>query len=156
MRILLATAVLLALGVSPAMDQMGIRQAPAMAHAGMHHAPAMAHAGMHHAPAMAPGGMRHNTVHGARVHRQLHRHLALRNEHFGQAAGFAPFFGDAFDTFGFDEPMPAPIDTGVALASPLPTLPRPPRHPGDDRATVETTPFGVTVIRGPGSRHIAQ
>ena len=148
MRILLALAILLALGVSPAAAQ-GMRQAPVMAPAGMHH-------GM----AMAPRGMRRNAVHGARVHRQLHRHLAFRNARFGHTAGFAPFFGggffgDAFDTLGFEEPMPAPVDTGVALASPLPTMPRPPRHPGDDRATVETTPFGVTVIRGPGSRHVA-
>ena len=143
MRILLALTLLLALGVPPASAQKGTQPTPVAAHAGVAHA-----------PVMAQGRLGHHAAHGVRLHRERHRHLVLRNAHFGRTAGFAPFFWS--DTVGaYEEPALAPAEEGVAPAGPLPPFPRPLRHPGDDRATIETTPFGVTVIRGPGSRHIA-
>ena len=46
---------------------------------------------------------------------------------------------------------------GNAAAVPAPAYfppPRPPRLAADERPSVETTAQGVTIIRGPGSRHL--
>ena len=58
------------------------------------------------------------------------------------------FGGTGYDLGGFVDPPagPAREPTVIAMAPP-------PRPLGDDRATVETTASGVTIIRGPGSHH---
>jgi len=80
------------------------------------------------------------------------------------------FFGErerkdherAIADFPWDYPFGWGGDTWTSPTAAYPVAPAPPPAaaaaavPGDDRATVETTPEGVTIVRGPGSRHIAR
>lgn len=51
---------------------------------------------------------------------------------------------------------PAGLPPVIIMVSPPQAAPPKPRRPEQEaRATVEKTPEGVTVVRGPGSRHIA-
>jgi hypothetical protein len=90
----------------------------------------------------------------------LHGRHQVRPFFFGQARGRR----DGLPGFGYWGDIPDYWDWGglpptydPAPAAGLVGFP-PPRPPvaQDERASVETTPQGVTIIRGPGSRHIAE
>ncbi len=89
-----------------------------------------------------------------------HVHVPLRipfrhHPHFARSPDF-------FLPFGFVQPAPgflggaldgiAGADAPNAVAGP--NLPPVLRSPLDERPTVEMTPAGVAIVRGPGSRHI--
>ena len=73
---------------------------------------------------------------------------------------FAPFFplgtadGLLVDTAAAGAPSALP-PVIIMVAPPQAAPPKPRRPATEARATVEKTPEGVTVIRGPGSHHIA-
>jgi hypothetical protein len=74
-------------------------------------------------------------------------------------APFAPFFplGTAdglVDTAAAGAPSTLP-PVVIMMSPPQAAAPKPRRPAAEERASVEQTPEGVTVIRGPGSRHIA-
>lgn len=91
-----------------------------------------------------------------------HRHFIFSQRNRGTAPNFnhrnGAQFAYPFDYFGGDlgyeaASQPAPA---VVVAEPsAPPAAAPVTSERDERATVETTPSGVTVVRGPGSRHIA-
>lgn len=88
-------------------------------------------------------------------HVSAFRHQRLEHRHFRQIAPFAPglwYWGDWDDElFGYGFGLPGP----VALAAPPPVL-VPRDSELDERPTVEHTPQGVTIVRGPGSHHLWQ
>ncbi|HUH84742.1 MAG TPA: hypothetical protein VLX85_09020 [Stellaceae bacterium] len=101
-------------------------------------------------PAAAEAGMRS----GGRINvfRAPHvRHAQIR--HFRsprRATNLAPFLGSDFIDDGIDGQV---ADAGTPDAPFPASLGRLPRRLGNERATVDVE-HGVTVIRGPGSRHI--
>jgi hypothetical protein len=102
-------------------------------------------------PAQAAGP----AMHGQNAFNGVHRgHLVVRRHIAPQAIYPFDYYGG---DFGYEEtasPNAAPtvIVTQPASGSAAPTV----TAERDERATVETTPSGVTIVRGPGSRHIAQ
>jgi len=82
--------------------------------------------------------------------------VAPRHLHFFHHRSAARF-SYPLDYFGDDlgyEPPPAAPEVIVALPPAAPA-PAPVTSERDERATVETTPSGVTIVRGPGSHHMA-
>ena len=101
-------------------------------------------------PWAAEAGMRHSgRVHVVRVHHFQHapfgRFRSTRN-----AADLAPFFGSDYLGGGFEGPVADAAPYGAPFPATLAGLPR---LPTNERATVDVEK-GVTVIRGPGSRHV--
>ncbi len=93
-------------------------------------------------PAVSQAGMRPQSSHGVRAPAQHHRPHPFR------ATPGAVILGG-----GLDQSSAAPP---LEITPPEPMVPpAPPRRVGDDRPTVEHTDVGVTIIRGPGSRHLA-
>ncbi len=106
------------------------------------------------------GGFRFFTP--ARGLHQLHGRHA-RPFFFGPAHGYRGglagygYWGDIGDYWDWGG-MPAgydPAPTAGLIGYPPPRLPAS-HDERDERASVETTPQGVTIIRGPGSRHIIE
>jgi len=65
--------------------------------------------------------------------------------------GFSGDFGFPFGSWGdFGWPFPSNQLIQPAVTDDPPVAPRPQRY---EPPTVETTPSGVTIVRGPGSRH---
>jgi len=108
--------------------------------------------------ALAAGAMGHSTA----GHPMGHRATALRtapHRHFFALRHGTNQLGYSYGYFGDDlgyEQAPAAAPTAVIVGEPSP-----PAYPvrvtseRDEHATVETTPEGVTIVRGPGSHHIA-
>lgn len=81
-----------------------------------------------------------------------------RSGRFGQFGTAFPWDFGSWDAGGLGY---APVDTSPRLVvlnagtpGPLPALPT--RSAVDDRPTVETTPSGVQIVRGPGSHHLSR
>jgi hypothetical protein len=125
-------------------------------------------------PLVAEAGMGHSgggsTAPAIRMHMQQHRHVIarFRNRFLGNPNNFnnnfnnGGFFGDFNGAFGdlgdygygngyYGNGYAPPIEAQYPAPPPMPRMPRP---VSDARATV-TEENGVTVFRGPGSRHIA-
>ena len=105
-------------------------------------------------PAAAEAGrspVRHG-AHVVRVHSPRHAEFARFNRLFRRNGNEAPFLGSGLYDGGFDGTVAeAPPESVGSVASLIPRLPR---RVGDGRATVEVE-NGVTVVRGPGSHHLA-
>jgi hypothetical protein len=114
-------------------------------------------------PAAADGTMHQRTAAGVHTPhlpslRELERlrHLDI-SRRFARTP-FSPFFPAQFAELGFlpwgDELAPAGEVPVAVVPAALP--PRPPVSLADERPRVETTSDGVTIVRGPGSHHIAR
>lgn len=90
--------------------------------------------------------MRHNA---ARAAGARHLHDFHVRHHLHRTPFFAPGFFE-----GSDAPFAADPTPGIVVLNAAPP-PAPVHAAGDERASVERTPQGVTVVRGPGSRHTA-
>jgi hypothetical protein len=116
-------------------------------------------------PMAAEAGMArgHGTPHSFRIHQQRHAPIARFKNGFRNRNGFrnannannfnnSGFFGPDWYDNGYWGPM---AQEPLAAQFPVPPpMPRMVRAAGDGRATVEEE-NGVTVFRGPGSRHLA-
>jgi hypothetical protein len=72
------------------------------------------------------------------------------------AGGYGNGFGGGYGYYGLGGYDLGGYIDGAGASAPgqaVIAMAPPPRSPGDDRPTVETTTSGVTIIRGPGSHH---
>lgn len=99
------------------------------------------------APAAA-GNLVARSPHPAHFHMPVPRHHVLHHDF-----GFGPF--------AFGGPILAPGDYLNGTMPPIIVLSNAPAQPtlvqrpiADERPSVETTPEGVVIVRGPGSRHL--
>jgi hypothetical protein len=104
------------------------------------------HSGHGSAAAVSAHGFRHGQP------------FRFRGSHFGfRGAPFANFFPGYWD-WGWDGGWAWDgdwaWDGGAAAAAPSAPPPWRPRFAADTRPSAETTPQGVTIMRGPGSRHL--
>ena len=91
--------------------------------------------------------MRSGVHHGVRFHVRHHPNQF-------RATHRTPWFGGGFyEGGGYYQSDTAPFAESTVPEPVVP--PAPPRRVGDDRPTVEHTDVDVTIIRGPGSRHLA-
>jgi len=114
-----------------------------------------AHGGGHHASGM-PFEVFRGGHHAFHRHHPFHFH-AMRHPFVGPGdwgLGWGWGGGGGDGGWGWGEPAAA----GLAEPAPSPGLgmlpPPPPMRTADERPSVESTPQGVTIVRGPGSHHL--
>jgi len=99
-------------------------------------------------------GREREMMHRGDLPRVAIRHQLFARQHFFVRRRVEPPSGYPLDYYGADttdEPTVTEVSPVIVVAPPAPT---PALETREAHATVETTPQGVTVIRGPGSHHL--